>query len=202
MFLTKEDIKRINYNTQRRNKEFGKLTPSKKRVKIAKDVLKYLKAKQIKAIQGTYFDAKVKTKSSVTSETKCGDLLSSLENCNVCAIGGLFVGLLDKNGILNSKLSTVPAFTDHFWVEEDKEERLFSLELQDAEMRETLEKYFSEAQLDLIESAFEECSMGSSNRNESALIRAIDFGRCYEDNGKRLEAIMMNIAHNNGTFKP
>ena len=101
--------------------------------------------------------------------------------CIVCALGAAAlcaVGLYDEVG-------------------EDKGEYTES-----EEMRDILAKWFSRKQLDLIECAFERNSEFSIGKSAlSVRERAAAFGRGYEDDTERLEAIMNNIVRNEGSFR-
>ena len=99
----------------------------------------------------------------------CDILKPNISSCEVCGIGGLFVGALMKFDGLRAVEAPILSFTA---------------------MCDHLLKYFSEAQLKLVEDAFE----GWNKLQE--------YYSQYPKDKQRLAAIMKNIIRNKGTFKP
>jgi hypothetical protein len=125
--------------------------------------------------------------------------------CDVCALGGMFISLIK--------------YTNHCTVNE-------LTEVEQEEISERLKEYFSEGQLCLIETAYEQ--YGDNYHNQDWLNNVVVYEGIYsgseleklgitEDdldraahfnddehyhNGTSLINIMNNIIENNGTFKP
>lgn len=68
-------------------------------------------------------------------------------------------------------------------------------------IRSKLKKYFTDDQLKLIEIAFE-CGSGNHGVNSSRTMDAKRFGKQFPRKDLRLQAIMLNIIQNEGTFNP
>lgn len=167
---------------------------NKDAVLVAKDVLKLLDKKIIKAEKGTYLDYSESLEERVDPEDywspwqRKQDLPADLKTylhklkpekaCRVCAIGSCFLARVYRK-------NEAPL--------ED-----FSR----AEMQDALAGVFSENQLALIETAFEmSFSYQNANTGEDAW-NAIEFGRKYATEKGRLRAIMNNIIANGGEFVP
>jgi len=66
-----------------------------------------------------------------------------------------------------------------------------------------LKKYFLEAQVDLMEAAFERrTDSHHATAGQDDLLRAIEFGEKHDSDTRRLQAICKNIIKNGGNFKP
>lgn len=78
--------------------KFEELSPEAKRVAIAKDVLKQLRAKKILATRGLYMDTELLL-TDVEEDDQVCDVLKKVDECRACALGSMFVaaaGLNDK----------------------------------------------------------------------------------------------------------
>lgn len=161
------------------------------RIAIAKDVLKQLAAKKIKAKQRVYGEFKLK------ALVKEGDDLQTIlktnlktKSCDACALGAAmisYVRLYDKVKVGEE------VHPDDY---SPKELAMDRPEL-------TLGKVFPPEQLDLIEAAFEhDGGLVYYSVSELELENAKDFGRHFKSSYNRLKAIMGNIVKNKGTFKP
>lgn len=106
-----------------------------------------------------------------------GDKLPNDYACKACALGSMFVGLTTRVKDLSVKGHQCRSH-----------------------ITEDLSKYFSDIQLDMVESAFEQREMGWAHSYKTR--PAKEFGNKYSDSDDRLRAIMQNIIDNNGTFKP
>lgn len=164
----RKELKRIGD----RNRRFDKMTPSNRRVTIAKDTIAALIAKKIVAYQGDGYLS--------DRHTENGDKLPDDYKCNVCALGGMFIGLTTRIKGLSVKT----------------ESGLRS------QVIEPLVEYFDVYQLAAIEYAFERGAVALHGLNPDEAFRCEDFGMEYEDHNDRLIAIMQNIIDNKGTFKP
>jgi len=94
------------------NEAFAKMSKKKKRVKIAKDVIKSLKVQYITPLHEAYIQASVDkdtltkyTKDGTIKRSKADKLFGSLD-CNACALGSLFItSVLNYNGDHFNKIS-------------------------------------------------------------------------------------------------
>ena len=182
-------------------------TKWEKRVEIAKDVLKQIKANKYIAEQGTwvcgvdYYNHindvlwHAKEDGIKTIDAK-KDYTDKLTKCYVCALGSLFVSAIDKYN--HTKLNT--------------ENTQFLTETKEPKINPLL-KWFTAKQLFLIENAFENGCGGWQDRETNVFsnkgldlwyeygVFAVErFYYKYPDPTKRLVAIMKNIIRNKGTF--
>lgn len=150
------------------------LTKAQKRVLIAKDVLKWIRAGAIKTRSGVYVhETRPYKRLSLTPEESLQSKVQDLvNNCEFCALGALFIGAVDKFNKIEVPCGVRRA-------SELSGDAVFS----------SLEKWFSRKQLDQIESAFE--GWGHDTFFMSVL------HPCTQD---RLKAICLNIVRNKGTF--
>lgn len=181
-----------------------KMSKKNARITIAKDVLARLKYRKVTV--GKYFEG-VDNVLSYLQETPDDEgrvylnpenlnaqkVIKLLEKqCEVCALGNLFMShirvfnQIELGGIENDRDGIVDSLND----------------------------YFDNQQLDLIEAAFEiEPSHvrgylgfyreedGKSELDKLA-DKAVNFGSKYDDASKRLRAIMLNLIKNDGVFVP
>jgi hypothetical protein len=148
-------------------------TKEEERVKIAKDVLKWLDSGRLVAESGTYIgsDADVPIEKDSVDARK---LLRQVKTCTVCARGAVLYGMLMRHDHLNVSrradwdTSFVNALGDYAKRYDSKD---------------YIQQLFSITMLDAMEDAFE----GGWNDD-------------YEDDRDRLEAIMHNIIRNDGEF--
>ena len=185
-----------------------RMTKGEKRVEIAKDVLKQIKANKYKPTSGIWvsdadgnevndliyrardkdWDAPVDLKKDVVCQLN--------GKCDVCALGSLFVSAIDKFNHTKLNPNCSVDFTEH----------------QDSDYNPLL-KWFSAKQLLLIENTFEnrygawmEKTMYVLSKNkviywDDVVIPAIHaYCKKYPDETSRLKAIMNNIVRNKGTF--
>lgn len=160
-----------------KNLAFAKLSPAKKRVAIARDVLKALRLQKLIPSTGTY-----------VFQVAPGDNGQSLDGgkCTVCALGGLFACATDRGvGSLRTVLGNNSFLA--------------------APIRATLGQFFSWEQLGYIEAAFEMRAGWAAVEGTdpyALLPRAYEAaewctGWAAEE---RMVAIMRNIIRNGGTF--
>lgn len=146
-------------------------TRAEKAVTLAKDVLAQLKSKKLIATRGVYLDDEIWTMMSEREGEQLQPLLEPLEECQVCALGSLFVAKVARY--------------NKFECQGDASSY---------DLRAALKGYFGEQQLFDIETAFECSATGNCD------MRAVTFGRRYDDDEERLAAIMRNIVRNKGAF--
>lgn len=183
------------------------LTNAEKRVLIAKDVIAQIKREKYLAQPGLFISDSVWEAIGGSSygsydvdpdNPNRGEVLLKFieekeKNCEVCALGGAFVSAVK----LFDKCSRDDI------VREDSR----------ATTHEYLKRWFSNDQMNLIESAFEGGPFVGVNGDEEAeydedgneiipkdIKKAIAFGERYQDAGERLMGIMRNIVRNKGTF--
>ena len=170
---------------------FNKLPTWRKRVAIAKDVLKHLDAKLMKACSKQRFA--VFEKNIPIGEKSAQKVWQNgeLGTCEVCALGGLFLSTVNlgnrtTTGQLLDEIYNIGLFI--------REKHKFSNRLTD---------FFSPEQLELIE-RFYENNRGSFIQlcNVSIRENASRFHENYITADERLRAIMENIIENKGTFVP
>lgn len=199
------DVKnRIQCILKREKDEYKKMTKAEKRVAIAQDVIAQIKCETYVPQSGVYVDIDTSEKSDDIGqdlddiEQKSADLLitEGMVQCTVCAKGAMFMSHIRKD-------SDTCTLSDAM---EGQDENVIENRLTDT---------FSEEQLDLIESAFEsDGSFYADNHDEDSYDddgdfspgslgnKAQKYGSRYNDDQKRLLAIMRNIIRNKGTFKP
>lgn len=189
---------RNNKQIEQVNKYFQGLSPSEKRVAIAKDVLAQLKANKYLASRRTYVGP-IYLKSDEVVDNFDFDYQKScteLESCNVCALGGLMLSLT--------------SFNDKFTIGE--------LEEGDGTLWRELSKFFSAEQIFLIEYCFEGWMSWSdgaaindldfydedwaNDENHPIWNKIYDYYYSFKDDTARLEGIMKNIVKNKGEFIP
>ncbi len=201
------------------NRRFAKLSPEKKRVRIAKDVIKQVEIKRFIALNQVYLIAEDTTRwddswsrfnsghsfgNVYDKPVKVNEIIAG-KKCQVCAMGAMFVCGVDR---LNSVTTADMTSTN-----------------KGSFMRDYLTSYFSDEQLALIEMCFEGTSIGLDidKHVRQRVLHANCNPHYYNDyrNGKkayfnaheewfyhylntetRLLEIMKNIIANNGTFSP
>jgi len=198
---------RVAREIARREKLFKAANNAEKRVLIAKDVIAQIKTKKIKPTSGHFISAKQNPRvaeSIYSSDLDDSDarkilLTNHITQCACCALGGLFVSctLYNNNTTLNQ-------FVYNNIGEVINRERYHRDGFSNG-----LDKFFSMAQLRLIEQTFEgntgivrddmSDGTGKFHAHYSAASKA--FYKTYATPTKRLLAIMRNIVANNGTFK-
>ena len=172
-------------------KTFSRLSKDQKRVAIAKDVLEQVRLKRIIATEGSYVGLTL-----VQSEigTQLQDLLPK-KKCKCCGLGSCFVSLVRME--------------NKFVVKEDYVDGQDSY-IEKGDFQSRLRKYFSQMQLDLIETAFEGTPLyRNSYTGSPQWEKAVDFNHKFGESDhtpkqqeKCLVGIMENIIENKGTFKP
>ena len=179
--------------TKNLNAEFKKATKAQKRVMIAQDVLAQLKAKRYVAESGCWVQANYNSAvplADIKYKDSVQDLFAekTIESCNVCALGGLFMSCTNFNN--NTLLEDLDDVSEDLGALVDEEEKLSN----------KLNKIFSTPQLKLIETYFEANGGYFRDYDEDNRIEA--FYNKHPSDKKRLQLIMENIVENEGTFVP
>lgn len=181
--VSKESIvKSLNKKIEKDNKAFDALSPSEKRVAIARDVLAQLASKRFTAKFGVWFGKKNNSNlfsdRAIEKDLEVKDVISEIKQCDGCAIGGMFMCAVDRADKLK-----ISELTYH------------NNEISEKDSFDYLRRFFSADQLNLIESVFE--------RNEGAKFSdgAENFAPGLDSASERMRLIMENIIVNKGTFK-
>lgn len=189
---TKKRIALIN-KIKRSNKSFKTMSPAQKRVRICKDVIELLEAKQIRAkfeygyipllIEMDVFPSSHNYKEVCSLDAR--DKFKELESCTVCALGSLMYSHVCRTNNITLKSLSI---------------------LNGSAIKNKLKGIFTPDQLSLIESAFEKEGCGHYDKfcswESEYPKKAVEFGARYKMDNNRLIGIMKNIITNKGTFKP
>lgn len=166
-----------------------KITKKEARIRVAKDVLKWLKLGELSLIPGEYLSDNLNN----LPEAGCAKAnIEKLKTCNVCALGAMFLGQID----IFNKIQ----IEDVFRYDYKK-----NLCVRDEVMREKLKDIFDINQQCLIECAFEiddRSGQDDDTVTEEQIENAKAFGAQYIRPRQRLQAIMENVIKNKGVFKP
>jgi len=204
---TKKEIK-LNAEIKRRNAKFKKMSAAQKRVAIAEDVLVQLNKNKYQAERGVYCDVNVKSfipanrfnlgEDDSFKKVELQPLLldGTIESCEVCAIGSIFMSRV----ALGNEFK-VDASRGYF---NEEEADIDTSDLDSAVTAiKALKGIFTERQLRYIEFVFEGRNIGGMFDNESRAFKdkVYDFHAQYDTDDERLRAIMLNIIRNKGNFK-
>ena len=198
-----KQIEKINKLIEQNNLAFKKASAAEKRVLIAQDVLTQLKASRYVAESGVFveytFNRKLDRDLSDNESVQQLFAHKEIDKCNVCALGGMFMSCTNLNN--NTTLGQLDCEGSNLGDVIEDEERISN----------GLDKFFTTNQLVLIEIYFERGEgyfIEGCNAVNSRFYKSIDFDHVnafydkYEDDAKRLGAIMQNIIDNKGTFVP
>jgi len=177
---------------EKREKKFNKLSKTAKRIAIAKDTVAAINAGTVvPSLDTGYLDAELPEGVNIRTQFLVGQALNTPVHCSACALGSMFVVKV---------LITNAVDAESRWDREEIVEELVDI--------------FSQAQLDLIESAYEGVYVGTFDAayqkrwqdKHPALLaklkRAVAFSDRYASASRRMRAIMRNIIKNNGVFAP
>ncbi len=92
-------VEKINESLRKSNAAFKKATKAEKRVMIAKDVLAQIKAKRYIPESGTWVDPNWNIRNEIDGTESVQKLFAdrTIETCNVCALGSLFMSCTNLN---------------------------------------------------------------------------------------------------------
>jgi hypothetical protein len=193
-------VEKINKVLLKSNAAFKKATKAEKRVMIAKDVLAQIKANRYIAESGTWVDANWNIRNEIDGTESVQKLFAdrTIETCNVCALGSLFMSCTNLNN--NTCVSDINYGGEGTEIGERIEEG--------DTLSNGLNKIFSKKQLQLIEVYFEKGDgwfgedgyTGNYIGEDSRHVEY--FNDAYPDDEDRLVEIMKNIVANDGTFVP
>jgi len=204
---------------------FKKASLTQKRVLIAKDVIAQIKAKKIKPESGTFVQVekvkgwmpaseaeefysaynyafnKISALEGDDADVRQLYLENKIQQCSCCALGGMFMSCTLYNN--NTTLENLGYAGD------DIGNALYKGS-EPGSLSNGLDKFFSVAQLRLIEQTFEGdngvVNSGSDDETGEEFNKfspkSEAFYTKYKKPKDRLIAIMQNIVKNNGTFKP
>ena len=156
---------------------------AKKRVLIAKDVIKLLDLKKIKSVRGLYLN--LNGEDTKDSNAPVEKVLKKKKSCQVCALGSLFYAHVNRFNKVKVK-NLRNEYYDARWNHPNNQ-----FEATQFNICKPLHSYFSQEQLLLIEDYFEENNIYSSTVNDYIPAKKMS-----------IRAIMENIIKNNGTFIP
>ena len=162
---------------------------AKKAIRVCKDVIANLRSRKLQAAQGIYVSQDVSDaiteidQDEVSLQKVLKKWLKPRRQCQVCALGSLFISKVDRYNKCNVSPWDV---LSPYGIEFNKQ----------------LSEIFSREQQSMIESAFETEPGEKYWDPECAIGKAIEFGAKYKNPTTKLIAIMNNIIKNGGTFKP
>lgn len=171
------------------------------RIAIAKDVLKQLQLKKLEVGKGGYLFGNVG--SCPTSGSVKEHLKEVKSSCKCCAAGSMLLSFvkfhnkLDLSEIIDNNYYSYPT-------------TIFNINRENVVSSARLGKFFSQYQLDLIETAFEGYQFGEEHLTEKDETAAEIFHYIYkkskdsdyDDYRNLLMAIMKNVIKNEGIFCP
>jgi hypothetical protein len=173
--------------------KLDKIPKAEARVLIAKDVIKQLKAKKLRALSGTYVRVRQNRGGKLFRDQDVEDgldvrdvLRQRAKQCDVCAKGAILIATIMKF----DNMPVMPEFlsSDAFDV------------LGMVACGNRYDGFFSQGQLDQIERAFENPELDDCVTLNPLMVKYPRGKRDGDHN--RLIAIMENIIDNGGTFKP
>lgn len=154
-------------------------TKKQKRIECVKDVLARLRYRNVE--EGYYLNTFLQNLPDSVEKPTAKEL-RQFEKCEACAKGNLFL----------SHLRLYDGFTCN--------QIRYEGNLEDIQS-DALTEYFDQDQLNLIENAFEGCTIKRVN-NSYENEKAKEFGKKFSKPKARLRAICKNILENDGTFIP
>lgn len=160
------------------------MSKKEKRIAICQDVIKQIRANNLKLECGSYV-VSPKEKFSYSGKNVSKEDCDTLrESCYVCALGSMLISRID----LYNKITWNDVDFNHGW---------------SYQVMKALRTYFKESQLILIEAAFEIDQIKYSMEvNKSSIEEAILFGKDHDYLDDRLLCIMQNIIDHDGKFVP
>lgn len=197
------------------NASFRKMSKARRRVAVAKDVIRLMKVGYLRPAHTGYANLSVNDRLMTkefthrevpTTKLPVRRLLREAEGCHVCALGGIFLAsLLNVNGQIEKGLG-LDNVGEILWENENGINRVVGSD----SISEALRGLFDPHQLEMIETAYE--GWGTFGEQESwrlqlnKLLDAVDSNSTDREDLKRSEltiyAIMLNIIQNKGEFDP
>lgn len=201
--LSKKSVKQLVQNHNRRvarnNKVFEKLSPADKRVAIARDVLAQIAAKKLVPTAGAWLTGKDDTplfnEKDLKKDPELQSILAKTEQCEGCALGGLFMCAVKRADQLKlSELDGVKSFKKEKAEYEDVDMTIDHSVINTDDAFRYLKRFFSDVQLNEIESAFE--------KGKGAVMNFVvaRFAEEVNDPADRMRLIMENIITHKGKF--
>lgn len=187
--LTKKQIeanRRAAARIARRERAFKKMSTAEQRVTIAKDVIEALKLKKITARQGQWLNLKTRKREvlKMKSDTQLRDVIVAQKtSCTACALGAVFTCAVMRQ--------------DAITIDGMRNEYTGALFFGDEDITRYLSPFFSQEQLEMIETAFEK-GRGRFGYDDASQ----NFGCKYKTPEERMIAIMKNIIAHKGDFTP
>ena len=168
------------------NWKFQRMSKAAKRVQIAHDVLALIKARRFFPAGVYLYDHSGILYKNPNSQMSL--LMKSATSCDVCAVGAIFLGFANRMNNCTIKKYVRSHHSGIF-------------------MKKYLLDYFSDQQIQMIETAFEQSiiSVGGreySNLEWQQLAKSKYFAKRTKNPKNRMIKIMKNIIENNGTFVP
>lgn len=212
--MEKIDYEKMSDLNKKKNALFNEMNAAERRIAIARDVIKALKSKKIKAQNGSLVTLNKRSydKAKVPITNQLSDFLPQV-SCNVCALGGIFVCSVNRFDKLKFDNAFTPIYD--FSLFSDKMDINYDISMK------YIHRFFSKKQLAMIEMAFENgtgiyrCFYDSIREDFIALGEAkkakvtnqdckkcLEFYSKYKKASDRMIEIMKNIIKNNGEFKP
>ena len=201
-------------------KKLSSMTPQEARVAIAKDALAQIRLQKLKPVAGCY----IGNSFNLSEKGKKDEISKAItkavpKNCEVCALGSMFISSVNKFNHITLEDITIPR-EGGIHISEDTGKRFINeYNEQEVKMeRESITKYlgrwFSQEQLDMIETAFEGDDINGS-LDDGIQDEVKDWREAlaeqYDDNTDGdlgpfdtyiLVKILENIVKHNGTFTP
>jgi hypothetical protein len=182
---------------QKSNRLFEKMTKAQKRVAIVKDALSQLRQEKISA--GVMYYIRAQIPYGTSGEVSLQKLLPKLPPCHVCARGALFLSAVRK---ANQCLLQDCGYENCSQHANENDPHFLEIN------RKVERKFFSDEQIALIEMAYEGADIrryfGWNLYKNDKAVSALSFYKDWKvyTAGDRLEAILLNLIENEGTFKP
>lgn len=218
--------KRVAKEIAAKNALYDSMTPAERRVAVAKDVLKQLKAEKYKATKGTYVLSKNLIDTSkldgITGwqdQQVCSLVPDDGPTCKVCARGAFLISsmmvfdrlkvrqlenLSDQVRELKFDVQMAPETKGDYWVDRTKAELLRDglgeVRLGPEDFWHYERQFFTKEQIGLMEAMFEKDSTFADNDGTDSDTAAARYGRAHGDSRSRLIEICKNFIRNKGEF--
>jgi hypothetical protein len=199
----KKLVQNQNRRTRQSNARFEALSHAEKRVAIARDVLAQIATKRLVPANRIWLAGKdnsnLFSKKDLEKNPEFQKILSTKKECTGCALGGLFMCAVEVADKLKlSELRKVKDYQEEMLDPTNDDKRYTRMDgfIQGDDAFKYLRRFFSQEQLDAIESAFER-GVGASTDMEAA-----GFAPDEYKPAERMKLIMQNIILHKGKFVP